>query len=159
MVKKTTAGNTGTEHGYDDIIQMDYPFADGAGRKHPRMPVQERAKIFASFAALKGYGDAAAAKQKIVVQKMELSEESEEHLDMQIKKMQRLLEDGRHLMADVVYFQQGSREDAGCGEYIKFTGAVVKVDPVARMVQIAARKISFDDICSIGEPQESVKKD
>ena len=36
---------------YDDIIHLEHP----TSRKHPRMPMPERAAQFAPFAALKGY--------------------------------------------------------------------------------------------------------
>ncbi|MBE6015109.1 MAG: hypothetical protein E7241_07060 [Lachnospiraceae bacterium] len=41
---------------YKDIIDMEYPFP-GRYDKHPPMAVEERAKIFGSFAALKGHED------------------------------------------------------------------------------------------------------
>jgi len=39
---------------YDDIINMEYPF----NTTRPRMPMEERAKIFLPFAALKGFEEA-----------------------------------------------------------------------------------------------------
>jgi hypothetical protein len=42
-------------HEYDDIIDMEYPLKNSDTIKHPRISNAERAKIFASFAALKGY--------------------------------------------------------------------------------------------------------
>ena len=50
-------------HRYDDIIHLEYPLKSADTVKHPRMTVEDRAKIFAPFAALKGYEDAIAAKQ------------------------------------------------------------------------------------------------
>jgi hypothetical protein len=44
-------------HEYDDIIDLEYPLKTSDTTKHPRIPNAERAKIFASFAALKGYED------------------------------------------------------------------------------------------------------
>ena len=42
---------------YEDIIGMEYPFPNKCpGRRQP-IPVEERAKIFGSFAALKGHED------------------------------------------------------------------------------------------------------
>lgn len=45
-----------------------------------KMSREERAKQFMPFAALKGYPDALRKKEKIVVPKMELSEDYEEEL-------------------------------------------------------------------------------
>ncbi len=46
---------------YDDIINVDYPFPSKSGRK--RMPMDERAKIFLPFSALRGYDEAIEHKQ------------------------------------------------------------------------------------------------
>ncbi len=47
-----------TSHRYDDLIDLEYPRPDRDLKKHPPMPVADRAKIFAPFAALSGYGQA-----------------------------------------------------------------------------------------------------
>jgi hypothetical protein len=44
-------------HKYDDIIDMEYPLKTSDTVKHPRMSNAERAKIFAPFAALRGFDD------------------------------------------------------------------------------------------------------
>ena len=46
--------------------------------------MENRAKQFMPFAALKGYEAALRAKEKIVVPKMELSEEKKEELRLQV---------------------------------------------------------------------------
>ena len=45
---------------YADIIYKERPLHDGDAfeAKHPRMPREARAKIFAPFAALKGHNEA-----------------------------------------------------------------------------------------------------
>ena len=48
--------------------------------KH-KMPVEDRAKQFMPFAALKGLPDALAARERIIVPKTELSEEMAQELD------------------------------------------------------------------------------
>ncbi len=42
---------------YEDIINMEYPFSQKLSPKHPPMTIKDRAKIFGSFAALKGHSD------------------------------------------------------------------------------------------------------
>lgn len=49
---------------YSDIIHMEYPLKTSDKIKHPRMNLADRAKIFAPFAALKGYEEAIAKKQR-----------------------------------------------------------------------------------------------
>ena len=41
-------------HEYDDIINLPNP----TSKKHPRMPLYDRAAQFSPFAALTGYGEA-----------------------------------------------------------------------------------------------------
>ncbi len=96
-----------------------------AGKPKNRMPIEERAKQFMPFAA----------KEKILVPKIELSPEMEEELDRQMH----LLSKGN--MATVVYFQNG--------EYIKITGLVARIDETSRLLQIVNTKIRFEDILQV----------
>ncbi len=110
----------------------------GSKPKH-KMPIEERAKQFMPFAALKNLPDALAAKEKITVPKIELSEEAAVELDRQMH----LLVKGK--IATVVYFHKD--------EYIKITGMVARIDETSRLLQIVNTKISFDDILKITCPE------
>lgn len=99
------------------------------------MPVTDRAKQFMPFAALKGLPEALAAKEKIIVPKIELSPEMAEELDAKMHRLKR----GK--IADVVYFHND--------EYIKISGMVARIDKTSRIVQIVNTKISFDDILDV----------
>lgn len=111
-----------------------------ASRPKNKMSIQDRAKQFMPFAALKGLPEALAAKEKIVVSKIEMSPEMAEELD---RKMH-LLKRGR--IATVIYFHQG--------EYLKLTGMVARIDPTCRLLQIVNTKISFEDILDITFPPD-----
>ena len=50
---------------YGDIINMKYPF-DREDKKHPPMPVEKRAKIFGSFAALRGHDESIEDRRELV---------------------------------------------------------------------------------------------
>lgn len=106
-----------------------------ASKPKAKMPIEDRAKQFMPFAALKGLPDALAAKEKITVSKIELSEEMAEELDRRMHELTK----GR--IATVVYFQKE--------EYIKITGMVARVDETCRLLQIVNTKISFDDILEV----------
>lgn len=106
-----------------------------ASKSQNKMPIEERAKQFMPFAALRGLPDALAKKEKIIVPKIELSPEMEEELDRQMH----LLAKGK--MATVVYFQSG--------EYIKITGLVARIDETGRLLQIVNTKIRFEDILQV----------
>ena len=77
-----------------------------------KMSREDRAKQFMPFAALKGYENALREKEKIVVPKIELSEDMKEELDVTLKEVQ--LKD----IVTVVYYDTD--------EYIKITGMVSK---------------------------------
>ena len=111
------------------------------------MAVGDRAKIFAPFSALRGYEDAIAAKERIVVERRELSEESKEELDQNLQLILRQLERGEHPVVTVVYFQKD--RDGEKGEYLQITGVVAKVFLDSRQMQIVERKILLDDVYEI----------
>lgn len=106
-----------------------------AGRPKNKMSVEQRAKQFMPFAALRGLPEALAMKEKITVPKVELSEEMAAELD---RKMHRL-EKGK--IATVIYFSKD--------EYLKKTGMVARIDTDARILQVVNVKIPFDDILDV----------
>lgn len=97
-----------------------------------KMSREDRAKQFMPFAALKGYPDALRKKEKIVVPKVELSEEYKEELDLKICQVH------KNDIITVVYFFRN--------EYLKLTGMVSRIDETARILKIVNTKISFEDI-------------
>jgi hypothetical protein len=149
MVKNPVSLDAKATQKYDDIIHMDYPLKSSDRVKHPRMQVQDRAKIFAPFAALKGYEEAITAKQKIVVPRIELSEESKEYLDLQLGKIEQLLMNGQHPIITVVYFQKNKENKEDGGEYIQFMGMVAKLDQTSRILQIVDKRMRLVDIYGI----------
>lgn len=106
-----------------------------------KMSIENRAKQFAPFSALRGLPDELTAMEKVVVPKLELSEYMEDELN----KMLCILKPGD--MATVVYFSNN--------EYIKVTGMIARIDVECRMLQIVEKRICFDDIYSIKRSQTS----
>lgn len=101
----------------------------------PKMNREERAKQFMPFAALKGHQEALRKKEKIVVPKMELTEDYVEMLNRNLQQVQ------KNDMVTVVYFSQG--------EYLKVTGMVSRIDVTSKVLKIVNTKISFDDLYEI----------
>jgi trans-2-enoyl-CoA reductase len=99
------------------------------------MSKEDRAKQFMPFAALKGHTEALKRKEKIVVQKMELSEEYQEELDRKLHQI------SKNDMITVIYYHQN--------EYLKLTGMVARIDDTARILKIVNTKINFDDLYEI----------
>lgn len=106
-----------------------------AKRPKHKMSTADRAKQFMPFSALKGLDEALKEKEKIIVPKIELSEDSIVELD---RKMH-LLKCG--IIITVIYFFDD--------EYIKLTGIIAKIDINNQILQIVNTRIKFDDIYDI----------
>ena len=100
-----------------------------------KMSREERARQFLPFAALKGYPAALRRKEKIVVPKVEFSEDYQERLDGKLRQIR--VQD----VVTAVYFREG--------EYLKVTGMVSRIDRTARVLKIVNTKIPFDDLYDV----------
>ena len=101
----------------------------------PRMTRENRAKQFAPFAALKGFEEGIKWKEKVYIDRKELSEESLERLDNKFKGIK------KNDIITVVYYNKG--------EYLRVTGMVARIDVTARILQVINTKIRFEDIYDI----------
>lgn len=100
-----------------------------------KMSREERAKQFMPFAALKGHTEALCMREKIVVDRRELSEEYKEELDRKLRQVR------KNDIVTVVYFRNG--------EYLQMTGMVSKVDETARVLKVVNTKIGFEDLYEV----------
>lgn len=98
----------------------------------------DRAKLFLPFDALKGFREALAEKERIVVPKTELSEDRKEELDRLLHQMK------PGDIITVVYFHNE--------EYVQLTGMLSRISLSGRTLSIVQTRISFADIYSIEEP-------
>ena len=97
----------------------------------PKMSREDRAKQFMPFAALKGYPEALQKKEKIVVPKVEVSEEYAEVLDRKLRNVK------KNDIITVIYYSNH--------EYLKKTGMVSRIDETSRVLKIVNTKFNFDD--------------
>lgn len=96
----------------------------------------ERAKIFLSFDALKGFREYLQAQERVVVPKKELSPDSEYELNWKV----RLIEVGK--MIKVIYYNQG--------QYVSLEGMVTAIDlENKKIVKIVDKMVCFSDIIEI----------
>lgn len=100
-----------------------------------KMSREDRAKQFMPFAALKGYEEALREKEKIIVEKIILSEDKKEELDKKFKMLEKTD------IVSIVYFSKD--------EYIKKTGMISKIDRTSGYLRIVNDRIDFDDICDM----------
>ena len=108
-----------------------------------KMSRLERAKQFMPFAALKGYSEALRGKEKIMMQKAELSEEYLEELNhkfLQIKEKD---------VVTISYFH--------IHEYLKITGSVTKIDRDLKKLEIHGIKIALEDIYDINSSEIEIQ--
>lgn len=100
-----------------------------------RMDISNRAKQFAPFAALKGFEEALRLKERIVIPKVELTEEGIEEIN------RRLLNIEKNEIITVVYYSKN--------EYVQITGMVSKIDAYSKILQVVDTKIAFENIYKI----------
>ena len=128
-----------TAQKYGDIIEMERPQTEESLRKHPRMTLQNRAKIFSPFAALRGYDEQLAAEKQRTerVPKRILTEE-----EMQVTK---------GMTITVRYFKEDTAhpEIPAVGNYITLTGKADRIDPVFRTLQVGETVVPFEDLVEI----------
>ena len=129
-------------HRYDDIIDLPHP----TPKKHPRMPVRDRAAIFSPFAALTGHSAAIAETARLTERRIELDEDRKAVLD----EKQRLLEAAAAQRPEVTvtYFLPDARKEGG--SYVTVTGRLKRTDSAARVMRLMdGTTIPLDDIVEI----------
>ena len=123
-----------------DLVHMARPVPS-----RPRMPRQNRAKIFAPYQALKGFGDAVRAKDAVYVPRMELPADRQEQLDRQLRGLR------RQDRVSVTWFLARPGDPSGRGQYVTAAGTVERIDMYARLLWVGAQPVPFSDITEIGE--------
>ena len=104
------------------------------------MDVANRAKQFAPFAALKGFEEAIREKEKGIIPKIELTEESVEEINDKLS----------HIKAKDIIVITFYRDN----EYVKTTGMVSKIDVINSYIQVVDIKIPFKDIVRIDDNKQ-----
>lgn len=109
----------------------------GHYKPRSRMPVSERAKQFAPFAAITGLGEALRAK--------ELEHSSIERIEMTEDRAAALNDKLRSLyvgeQVEVTYYDYG--------HYRRVRGVIETIDARGQVIKIAGREIHFKDLYSI----------
>ena len=154
MVKKymTTAGGRRVRQKYADILRMSRPEPPA---DHPRMSLQNRAKIFSPFAALRGYEEEIADQNRVheLIEKEEISDEDK------IALSDKLFQCKRGIVVTARYFRKDETY-APLGSYCTVTGPVQRVDPLERILvlqepvpgphdQAVPVRIGFDDLVEL----------
>ena len=127
---------------YDDIIDLPHHVS----KKHPPMPMEDRAAQFSPFAALTGYGDAVKETARLTDKKLEMDEETLTQLNTEFA----LLKDSLLLEPEVTvtYFVPDERKSGG--RYVDINGKAKRIDEFDRLLILDdGSRIPLDDIISI----------
>lgn len=100
-----------------------------------RMPVSQRAKQFAPFAALKGFEEAIEKKEKMFLPKPEFSDEMAQKLDEDLK----MIQNGQKIT--VTYYYDG--------EYFDISGIVKKPDAFYKTLTLDESTLLIEDIIDV----------
>lgn len=131
---------------YDDIIDLPHPVS----KRHPQMPLSDRAAQFAPFAALTGHDEAIRETARLTDSFIELDEEQREKLD---QRLQMLLAEMRADPLQIpeikaTYFQPDEKKDGGA--YVSVSGRVKKVDGYRRQIWFTdGTALSMENLISI----------
>ncbi len=121
---------------YEDIIEMQRPTAKRRG-----MEIAHRAKIFAPFAALKGFEDCVREKEIIFEERKILTDDQIEKIDQRLRS----LKDDDRITAE--YFVVHPL-DTAIGQYKKIMGPICfEKDP--NIIRIQDKRILICDLVDI----------
>ena len=108
------------EHKYDDIINLPHP----TSKRHPRMPLEDRAAQFAPFAALTGHEAAIKETARLTDEKEVLSDEVIAVLNDKLNIIAENL--GTEQTVQITYFVPDEKKAGGA--YVIHSGIVRKID-------------------------------
>ena len=104
---------------YDDIINLGHP----TSKKHPRMPVRDRAAQFAPFSALTGLENEMAEAGRLTDLDADLTEEEIARLDQTLRQA---MEEQKQVT--LTFFVPDQRKTGGA--FQSATGYIKKADPL-----------------------------
>lgn len=127
---------------YDDIIHLPHPVS----KRHPQMPMMDRAAQFSPFAALMGHGEAIKETERLTQPRVELDENEKNFLNEKLREIQMNLSEKPRVK--IVYYVQDEKK-AG-GTYVTFEGNVRKIDAYQKkMIFEDGTAVDMKDIADI----------
>ena len=111
---------------YDDIINLPHH----ESKKHPKMPVLDRAAQFQPFAALSGHDAAVRETARLTENRTELDETRKEELDLHLQLLREQLSQKPQVV--ITYFVSDAKKDGGA--YFTIIGTIQKIDENRRQV-------------------------
>lgn len=136
-----------TARKYADILHAARPASEESLRKHHPMPLENRAKIFSPFAALRGY-EQEIAREGWKMRRVERPTPSEEEIEKLSAKLTQVL---KGMEVRVIYFQEDTTDLSGrqMGCFCETSGRVETIDPLGQTIRVNGQVIPFLDIQDI----------
>ena len=127
---------------YDDILHLPHP----TSKRHPRMPIADRAAQFSPFAALTGHGTAIEETARVTDRRIELDEDAKEQLDQMLQLLLERMDEQPEVT--VTWFSPDEKK-AG-GQYHTATGKLKRIDTQAsRLILTDGTQIPLEDLLEI----------
>ena len=127
---------------YDDILHLPHP----TSKRHPRMPIVDRAAQFSPFAALTGHKAAIEETARVTERRIELDEDAKEQLDQTLQLLLERIDEQPEIT--VTWFSPDKKK-AG-GQYHTATGKLKRVDTQeSRLILTDGTQIPLEDLLEI----------
>ena len=144
--------NSTAEEKYRSIIHRERPCPDSSHVRRPRMPLSDRAKIFAPFSTLKGYEEVIKKEQqeRLRIPRPLLAEDELEQLSRKVSA----LKPGCRVRLSL-FQEDTAAADPPLGYLRSQEGRVKKIDPLRRTLTLKADPpseeilLSLDDILDV----------
>lgn len=129
---------------YEDIIHLSRPISS-----HPKMRREDRAKLFAPFAALNGHSRALHQRDVVLVPQVQKTDDALELLDRVLQTLQ------KGDVVTVTWFVPLRREaDEVLGAYTTTADSVVRVDRYERLLYLQNQVIPIDHLAELQKEDE-----
>lgn len=127
---------------YDDILHLPHP----TSKRHPRMPIVDRAAQFSPFAALTGHRAAIEETARVTDHRIELDEDAKEQLDQTLQLLLERIDEQPEIT--VTWFSPDKKK-AG-GQYHTATGKLKRIDSrEGRLTLTDGNQIPLEDLLEI----------
>ena len=127
---------------YDDILHLPHP----TSKRHPRMPIVDRAAQFSPFAALTGHKPPIEETARVTDRRIELDEDAKEQLDQTLQLLLERIDEQPEIT--VTWFSPDKKK-AG-GQYHTATGKLKRIDiQESRLILTDGTQIPLEDLLRI----------
>ena len=138
---------------YDDIINMERPVS----KRHPPMPLANRAAQFAPFAALTGYEAVIDEAARLTARQIELDEDAKAEINRQLLALAARTDAGEPVQVELTWFEPDGLKLGGA--YRTETVLVRRVDQTYRLLELSDhRVIEIDRVLNITQKRTQNEK-